>query len=193
MAKRVVIIASGPTEREALPHLLKYLDREGIALDIRIPPGHRKLRSNVLCGIIYAAQHDSLDGPPAKYVILVDTDGKSPEEALIPIQQGLQRTSVVEAVGVIKYTYAQWHLEAWYFADARNLRNYLGRDVGNIDPNQPDAIQNPKLHLRRLLGDRMYTAELSGDIAKRLDPQTIAQRSPSFRGFVEAVRNGAPQ
>ena len=75
-------------------------------------------------------------------------------------------------------------------ADAGGLRRYLGRDLGNPDPSQPDAILNPKLHLKQLLGSRPYTSLVSQAIAAELDATTIAQRSPSFRGFVAAVKNG---
>ena len=90
----------------------------------------------------------------------------------------------------IQFAYAQWHLEAWYFADIAALRQYLGRAPGDIDPSNPDEIQNPKHHLRNLLGDRIYTAVVSEEIARTLHPQVIAQRSPSFDGFLDAVRNG---
>lgn len=190
MAKRVVIIASGPTELNSLPHLLGHLDREGIVPDIRIPPRNQQLNTDIVCKIIYAALWESPEWPPDKYVILVDTDWKSPEDAIKPVREGLERTRVFEFVDVIKYAYAQWHLEAWYFADGRNLRGYLRRDLGNVDSSQPDMIQNPKLHLRQLLGDLMYTSKISEDIASRLDPETIAQRSPSFSNFLQAVRNG---
>jgi hypothetical protein len=85
---------------------------------------------------------------------------------------------------------ARWHLEAWYFADASGLRVYLEGAPGSVDTSKPDEIQNPKLHLKHLLGERAYTAVISEEIAKGLNPQTIGQRSPSFRGFLEAVRNG---
>ena len=190
ITKRVLIIASGPTELHALPTLLEHLKSEGIEVDIRIPPGHRQLRPSVLCPIIYSAQYDSEYGAPDKCVILIDTDGKSPEEAINPIQQGLQRTQVLQTVQNVKFAYAQWHLEAWYFADAANLRIYLRRGMGNVNSSEPDQIQNPKHHLQQLLGDLTYTAQVSAEIAASLDPGTIAQRSPSFRTFLEAIRNG---
>ena len=190
MPKRVLIIASGPTELNALPTLLDHLKLEGIEVDIRIPPGHHQLRPNVLCPIIYSAQYDSEHGSPDKYVILVDTDGKTPEEAISPIRQGLQRAQVLQKFHNVKFAFAQWHLEAWYFADAANLRTYLDRNMGSVNANDPDQIQNPKHHLRQLLGDRTYTAQVSADIAARLDYRTISQHSPSFRTFLEAIRNG---
>ena len=61
---------------------------------------------------------------------------------------------------------------------------------GTLDTSTPDGIQNPKLHLKHLLGNRVYTARISEEIAIRLDAPTIAERSPSFRGFVDAVMNG---
>ncbi len=48
--------------------------------------------------------------------------------------------------------------------------NYLGRSPGNVDTSKPDAIHNPKLHLKHLLGKRVYTARLSEEIAQRLVP-----------------------
>lgn len=190
MAKRVLVIASGPTEQNALPKLLEHLRFEEIEVDIRIPPRHQKLRPNVLCPIIISSQYDSEVGPPDKCVILVDTDGKTPAEAISPIQQGLRRTQLPSTFGSINVAYAQWHLEAWYFADAANLRAYLGRSIGNINPNDPDQIENPKHHLRQLLGETTYTAQVSADIAAKLDPTSISQRSPSFRTFLETIRNG---
>ena len=89
----------------------------------------------------------------------------------------------------LQYAYAQWHLEAWYFADTENLQTYLQRDLGNVDTSKPDEIQNPKLHLKHLL-PRTYTARVSEEIARTLNPRTIAGRSPSFKGFVDAVLNG---
>ena len=191
MAKRVVVIASGPTEFSALPHLLAHLEAEGITVDIRIPDRHRHLRPNVVRPIIYSALHDSPDGPPHKIVVLVDTDGKSTDDALRPIQQNIPSVATGQMTSSIHCACAQWHLEAWYFADARNLRNYLGRDLGNVDPIQPDRIESPKHHLWQLLGAVSYTTDISENIARALDARTIAQRSPSFAGFLAAVRNGA--
>ena len=190
MAKRVLVIASGPTERDALPHLLADLSKEEITVEIRIPDRHRQLRPSVVAPIIYSSLYDSGTQPYDKYVVLVDTDGKTAEDALRPLQEGLQRANVEWQVPSLLYAYAQWHLEAWFFADARNLRGYLGRDVGNIDPNQPDRIENPKHHLIQLLGVQTYTSAVSEEIARTLDADTIAQRSPSFAGFLAAVRNG---
>ena len=190
MVKRVLVIASGRTEQLALPHLLAHLEEERIAVEVRIPDRGRQLRSNVVGPIILAAQYDFQNGPPDKYVVLVDTDGKTAEDALRPLQEGLQRANVGRHVPSLLYAYAQWHLEAWYFADDRNLRDYLGRGIGSVDPNQPDLIENPKHHLMQLLGTKTYTSTVSEEIAKNLDADTIAQRSPSFAGFLAAVRNG---
>jgi hypothetical protein len=33
---------------------------------------------------------------------------------------------------------------------------------------------------------------VSEEIARKVDAQTIGERSPSFRGFLEAIRNGEP-
>ena len=63
------------------------------------------------------------------------------------------------------------------------------RDLGNVDDSRPDEIENPKLHLKNILG-QVYTARVSEEISRALDAETIARRSPSFRCFMEALLNG---
>ena len=139
--------------------------------------------------LIKAAWFESAGAPPDKFVLLLDLDGKTPDEVLAPFRELPGRLG--GGIGAaIRYAYAQWHLEAWYFADAANLRDWMGRALGQVDTSKPDEIQNPKLHLKHLLGDRVYTARVSEEIASRLDAPTIAQRSPGFKGFLDAVMNG---
>ena len=126
--------------------------------------------------------------------LLVDVDGKDPSQVLEPFKRDIPTRLDSDVASRVQYAYSQWHLEAWYFADAQNLREFFeGQAPGHVDTSQPDDIQNPKLHLKNLLGDRFYTAQVSEEIAKMLNSRTIAQRSPSFRGFLEAVKNGAPR
>jgi Domain of unknown function (DUF4276) len=191
MAKHVEIIASGETERRALPHLMAHLNDEGIVVDkdhVRYPPHGMALNVEMAEKLVKAAWFASVPRPD-KVVILLDTDGKSPTDVLQLFQQSLPGRLAGIPVA-LQFAYAQWHLEAWFFADVANLRAYLGRDQGGIDPSNPDEIQNPKHHLKQLLGDRKYTAVVSEEIAARLDPATIAGRSPSFRVLLDAVRNG---
>ena len=191
MSKRVVVIASGETERRSLPLLTGHLDEQGIVVeDVRIPPGHRAINTAIaekLVRSVWFERED--DARPDKFVVLLDTDGASPNDVIAPIRDGLLHR--LRDIGTsIQFAVAQRHLEAWYFADAGGLRRYLGRDLGSVDPSRPDAIENPKLHLKHLLGSRPYTSLVSQAIATELDAITIAQRSPSFRGFVAAVKNG---
>ena len=72
----------------------------------------------------------------------------------------------------------------------RRALPYSGRDLGQVDTSKPDEIHNPKLHLKHLLGNRVYTARVSEEIAKILNTSTIAGRSPSFRKFVDTIMNG---
>ena len=189
MSKNVVVIASGETERRALPHLLNHLHERDIR--VRIPPRNRALNVRTAFSLIQASLYDYVDGPPDKYVILVDTDGKDPDEVLESFKAQLPELLGSQFRPSVQYAYAQWHLEAWYFADATKLRDYLGgRALGSVDTSQPDKIQNPKLHLKNLLQDSFYTARISEDIAKTLNAETVSGRSPSFRGFLDAVKNG---
>ena len=191
MSKHVVIIASGETERRSLPHLLSHLQEDGVLVDeVRIPPRHRRLNVGTVESLVKAAWYENMEEPADKFVVLVDTDGKTPEDALEHIKNALPGRLSDEIGRRVHYAYAQWHLEAWYFADTVNLREYLGHAPGHVDTSKPDEIQNPKLHLKNMLGEQTYTARVSEDIAKVLDARIIAQRSPSFRGLQEAVING---
>ena len=191
MARNVVVIASGLTEQRSLPHLLSYLHEQGTYVtEVRIPPNNRALGYSVAERIIRSIWYVNPDAAPQKFVLLVDADGKDPDSVLAPLQEKLTERLPDEIRVRVQYAYAQWHLEAWYFADATNLRAYLSRSAGSVDTSKPDEIQNPKLHLKHLL-PRTYTAVVSEEIACTLDPRTIAGRSPSFKGFVEAVLNGS--
>lgn len=192
MPKRVVVIASGITERRALPHLVSALKDVDIpAEDVRFPPRHHQMTPEEVVKVIYTVWWERSDAPPDKIVVLVDTDRKTPDEAMADLKEMLPKRLRPEMHRVIQYAYAQRHLEAWFFADADALRNVLGISLGSADYSRPDEMDNPKLHLRQLLGDdRHYTSRVSGEIAAKLDPVVIERRSPSFRGFLAAVRNG---
>ena len=190
MVKHVIIIASGETERRALSHLVRQLGDRAINVgDVRVPPRNKALTVQMAEKLIKAAWYGNLSAPPDKFVLVMDVDGADPERVLKPIRSQLpQRVDEIEADVV--YAYAQEHLEAWYFADAENLGDYLGRKPGQVDTSKPDEIRNPKLHLKHVLGERSYTARVSEEIARKLDAHTIAGRSPSFKKFVDAIMNG---
>jgi hypothetical protein len=191
MGKDVVVIASGETERRSLPYLVAHLRAEDLeVIEVRIPPGGKALNVEMAERLVKASWFARTHDPPDKFVILVDTDGKAPDDVLHPFREQLRGRLGTRIDAQLQFACAQWHLEAWYFADSAGLRGYLGRDPGNVDTSKPDEIRNPKLHLKQLLGDRVYTAVISEEIARTLNPQTIAGRSPSFQRFLEAVRNG---
>ncbi len=191
MAKRVVVVASGETERRALPHLLAHLETDGVTVvDVRIPPRNLPLKPDMGERLIKAAWFSSLHEPPDKFVVLVDVDHGDPVSVLQPFQDALpSRLGNISAD--VLYAYAHRHLEAWYFADSLGLGTYLGRSLGSVDLSKPDQIENPKLHLKHLLGNRVYTARVSEAIARSLDPDRIVAQSPSFAAFIAAVVNGA--
>ena len=191
MAKKVVVIASGETERRSIPHLVGHLKDQGTSVDeVRIPPSNRSINAELAEKLVKSVWYA---GPaPDKIVLLLDVDGKPPDQVVAPLRERLAARLPAEINERVQYAHAQWHLEAWYFADADNLRGYLGRDLGRVDVSIPDEIQNPKNHLRQILHHRPYTARVSEEIASHLNPETIAFRSGSFRGFLEAVLNGGP-
>ncbi len=192
MDKRVIVIASGETERRALPHLVRHLRDMGIKVsEVRIPRRNLKLSVRMAERLIKAAWYGNSDAPPDKFVVLIDTDGKAPDNVIGPFKERLPGRLGGDIGAAVQFAYAQRHLEAWYFGDEANLRCYLGgMALGNVDPSKPDAIQNPKLHLKNLLGSRVYTAHIAEEIARELDAHTIVQRSSSFKVFTDAVING---
>lgn len=133
----MVVIASGETERHALPHLLAFLAGEGIeARDVRVSPLGR-LDSAMVARLVRATWFE-LQGTerlPDKFVVLLDADGKEEAAVRRTIDPGGARLDVPILVAV-----AQWHLEAWFFAHAEALRSHLGRDLGHVDTSRPDDI-----------------------------------------------------
>ena len=157
---------------------------------MRIPPRHSALTPSTAASLIKAAWYSNLHQPPSKFVVLLDTDHAEPSKVVEPFRQQLP-SQLPNIDATVMYAYAEHHLEAWYFADPERLQGYLGRNLGSVNVQRPDELDNPKLHLKHLLGERVYTARVSEAIAAGLVPDTIAQRSPSFAGFVEACLNGA--
>ncbi len=141
--------------------------------------------------LLKSAWYESTADRPDKFVVLLDTDRKAPDEVLAPFREGIPGRLGDDIEADVLYAYAQWHLEAWYFGDAANLRGFLRGSLGSVDTSKPDEIQSPKLHLKNVLGNRVYTARVSEEIAGTVNALTIAQRSPSFQGFLEAVTNGS--
>jgi hypothetical protein len=188
MPKRVVVIASGETERQALPALARDLAAEGIVVgSVLKPPGHRPLKLDIVRRLILSEWFRDTSSPPHKFVVLVDTDHKPAGpilEELRPLPKQVPQVTVP-----ILLACAVPHLEAWFFGDEQGLRQFLRRDIGSVDASRPDRIPNPKLHLSQLL-DRPYTSQAAGRIAAFLSPATIRTRSPSFQDFEDAVRNG---
>jgi hypothetical protein len=192
MGKRVVIIASGKTERNAIPHLISHLRKEGnLAVDIRIPDRNKQLTIEMAEKLVRSAWYEQPENTrPDKFVILLDGDGRDTDAVLRPFRDELPKRLPSGITAAIQFACAQRHLEAWYFADAENLRTHLNRDLGAADTSQPDQIANPKQHLSNLLAGRVYTAIVAEQIARALNGPTVEQRSPSFRQFIDAVRNG---
>jgi hypothetical protein len=194
VTKRVVIIASGKTEQAALPHLLRHLATEDIAIDppILIPPGHRDVRGPLVEKLVLSAWFGRYPRPD-KFVVLKDADAKDPQEVGEQLREELSRSKIADRVDApVLVTIAKWHLEAWFFADVPGLREYLRRDLGGADVSDPDAIVNPKLLLKSLLREP-YTAAISREIAERLSSSTLGLPSRSFRDLEAALRNGRPK
>jgi hypothetical protein len=160
-------------------------------VEVRRPDRNKALNVEMAVKLVNAVWYAPPENAtPDKFVILVDADGKDPDQVLRPFQDRLPSRLGPKITATLQFACAQWHLEAWYFADDRGLRECLGRAPGNVDTSKPDEIQRPKNVLKSLLEGRAYTAVISEEIAMKLNAQTIAQKSPSFLGFLKAIRNG---
>jgi len=193
VTKRVVVIASGSTEQETLPHMLRHLATEDITIDlpVLIPPGHHDVRGRLVEKLVLSAWFGRHPRPD-KFVVSKDADGKDPQEVGDQLREELARSKIADRVTApILVTIAKWHLEAWFFADVPGLRDYLGRDIGSVDVSDPDAVVNPKHILKSLLREP-YTAAVSREIAERLSCADLGRRSRSFRELEAALRNGRP-
>lgn len=194
MARKVVVIVSGETDRLAIPHLCRHLLREAELFEVRKPPGNAALTPEQATKLVKAAWYEmnGRGNAPDKFVVLVDADAnmQTPAIAAKPFEEMLANLVDIPAPRFVAV--AVRHLEAWFFAHAEQLREFLKRDPGNVDTARPDEMQNPKLHLMNLLSSRsrVYTARVAEQIAELLDPDTIECRSPSFASFIGKVRNG---
>src|SRR5712692_9140864 len=114
--KRVVVIASGDTERRALPHLSRDLCEHGIEVsDIRsLPQLGGRVRDERLRGTIKSAWYElSPRGqPPNKFVVLVDADGKHPDDVVAPLRAACAHLRDIPVACIV--TAAKWRLEAWF-------------------------------------------------------------------------------
>jgi hypothetical protein len=197
VAKKVIVIVSGETDRRSIPHLCRSLLQQTELLDVRKPPANNALTPEQARGLIKAAWYE-MNGrgdAPDKIVVLVDADvnAQRPAVAAQPFEEMLAHLGDIPAPRFVAV--AVRHLEAWFFGHAERLREFLNRDLGNVDTSRPDEMDNPKLHLMNLLQSRsrVYTARVAERIAELLDGQTIEIRSPSFASFIKQLRNGAPE
>ena len=55
----------------------------------------------------------------------------------------------------------------------------------------PTPLPTRSSNLKNLLGPLPYTSLVAAEIAAGLDATTILEHSPSFGGFIAAVKNGA--
>jgi Domain of unknown function (DUF4276) len=190
MGRDVVVVASGDTERRALPHLLKHLLGAELAspVDVRISP-HGLLTVGIAERIVKATwwERHGRGTPPDKIVVLVDADTRSRDEKLLEFDELPRRLADLPVA--VKLAVAKWHLEAWFFADADGLRACLGgRSLGPLGAD-PDDMPFPKQRLRNLL-DVPYTSRVAERIATAISTDVMRQRSLSFAHFEAAVKNG---
>lgn len=194
----VLVVASGSTERAALPHLLREVESgtNHRLVEVVIPPGHRALNGKIVSQLATAGywKHHAGGSEVGKIVVLHDADRRDPGAVREELESELESllTKLTNRGVHVLVAVAKPHIEGWFYADGESLRDFLGRDLGAAGGCAPDDMENPKLHLTHLLKQRgrHYTARTAGEIASRTDPGRCRTRSPSFAAFELAVRNG---
>ena len=142
MGKDVVVIASGETERRSLPHLVAHLQAEGIALiEVRIPRGGKALNVEMAEKLLKASWFERIAAPPDKFVVLVDTNGRTPDEILRPFREQLPGRIGTKIGAQVQFAFAQWHLEAWYFADIRGCEDISSGIQGVLMRQSPTRLK----------------------------------------------------
>jgi hypothetical protein len=63
--------------------------------------------------LVKAAWFERFTAPPDKFVILVDADGKAPDDVLRPFREQLAGRLGPKIHAHLQFACAQWHLEAW--------------------------------------------------------------------------------
>ena len=189
LAKHLLVVGSGETERRALPHLLRHVvGFEVTSLTVRVPASGQLTTAQALKVIKGAWWESQGRGEPLdKVVVLIDADAARPEDAEAAFAD-LHRLTADLPIAVFVCS-AKWHLEAWFFGDREGLRSWLGGKSLRRVAADPDEIIHPKLRLRALLSGP-YTARTAESIAAAISAEVIAQRSKSFARFERAVRNG---
>ena len=85
--KGVVVVASGQTERRAIPILVAHLEGSGASLSgVRTPPRNGALNVDMAESLIKAAWYGGPSTRPEKFVIVLDVDRGNPEKLIASIK-----------------------------------------------------------------------------------------------------------
>ena len=131
--------------------------------------------------------------PVDRALVIRDADMREPQVLLREMESKIAHRTY--EFFPVRFIVIVRELEAWLLADSEAIatvtRGYSGRVVPVVNEFIED-IADPKARLQRMLSDAKvaYTREVARKIAAAANVEYIAYRCPSFRGFVQAVRNG---
>jgi hypothetical protein len=137
----------------------------------------------------YVKQGTSVD----RALVVRDADRREPHALRREMEAKIAHR--IYAFSPVRFIVIVRELEAWLLADSEAIatvtRGYSGRGVPVVNESIED-IADPKARLQRMLSDAKvaYTKEVARKIAAAANVEYIAYRCPSFRSFVQAVRNG---
>ncbi len=131
MSKNVIVIASGETERRSLPRLLAHLKTEDVIVDdVRIPPRKNNALSVEMAEKLIRSAWFGNSCPPAKFVVLLDADGKVADDVLRPFRDELPKRIGGKIPAALQFAVAQWHLESWQFRRRERLERLSWPRIG---------------------------------------------------------------
>ena len=142
-------------------------------------------------GLLKAFEFEIAERPIDMAVVILDADGKKPEEVEEQMAAKIDVRDYPFALGVQFFVVPQ-ALESWLLADVKALDAVSQRRSGRRvtrSCDSPEALLRPKEWLRQLLTDHKldYTSGLAREIAQEIDLNTLSDRRPRFRAFTELV------
>jgi hypothetical protein len=171
---RVGLVADGRFDQGAITILLRKCG-QGITVESRQCGGRNISRA---LGILRELERRNLVDLA---IWATDSETDDPRELERKMRKAVKDASLhlrVCCVSVVPM------VEAWLLGDELAVQQICG---SSRRFNNPETLPNPKAELRHLLGQRPYTVAVAERIAETANPETIAQRCPSFRKLRDCV------
>jgi hypothetical protein len=180
------LIVEGAYDSAVYEVLIRRLVREDVYIKPLVSLGKTNLMKK-FPGLLRTFEH-ILEGRPVDMAIVVrDADGRNPDELRAEMQSKIEGRQDPFRLGVRLFAVRQ-AMDTWLLSDERALSTVTGKEVTK-SPNAPENLLRPKDTFRKLLSQYKtnYTAEVCRKIARVVDFETLSNKCPGFRNFIELV------